>query len=472
MSLEKHLCLIFTPIDKYYRDALTHFAPPLGLVSIANYVKSMEPNVKITILDGSVTHCMNEIIEFIYKEKPDIVGQSIQLISYKNALLIAKHAKGIGITNVVGGHHATMISDAIAINQVHLIDYVVTGDGEESILAILRDKGKINVPNIVFSENGSLIKTKKSHFDIKKSEPIDYSIISLEPYQKLLKKTTFNNYDLSGNYLRIFSHKGCANRGNSNGCFFCGRADRGVRFKTPDQFWQDISNAIETHGADYIFDVGDDFAFSNKWVSEVASKKPTFKQNFQLGIFGRANRINDKIAKCLANIGVKDVVIGFESFDKKILQMCNKKNTTPNDNYIAAEMLFRNGIDVCASFVLGLIGENESTLSKTVKGAEKIVDLAIKILKRPPREMVANLIEPTPGSPAFKELAKAFPEKYYLKDNLSLEEIQRDYFLHFFNLDSYHSYEKFRKRLSTFANEIHSLVAFSDPQGWFNNEIN
>jgi len=47
----KHVCLIFTPIDIKYKDALTHFVPPLGLVALENYIRKKLPNVKISILD-------------------------------------------------------------------------------------------------------------------------------------------------------------------------------------------------------------------------------------------------------------------------------------------------------------------------------------------------------------------------------------------------------------------------------------
>ena len=75
-----HVCLVFTPIDKKYKDALTHYSPPLGLVALANFIHSMDADVKISILDGSVMYSIEQIIEFIEHEKPDFVGQSVQLI--------------------------------------------------------------------------------------------------------------------------------------------------------------------------------------------------------------------------------------------------------------------------------------------------------------------------------------------------------------------------------------------------------
>jgi radical SAM superfamily enzyme YgiQ (UPF0313 family) len=189
-----------------------------------------------------------------------------------------------------------------------------------------------------------------------------------------------------------------------------------------------------------------------------------------MGIFGRANRISSENAGFLKKIGVTDVIIGFESGDENVLRLCNKKNTTPETNIQAAQYLFAKGIDICASFVVGLPGEDEESLLKTHECAIKIVDLAKEYLGRPPREMVANLLEPSPGSPAYFRILKDMPEKYAQKDVLSLEDLQRDYFRCFFGLNNLRDYELFREKLRTTARAIHGLVPFADSQGWIDSE--
>lgn len=468
---KSHLCLVFSPIDDHYRDAMSHFAPPLGLVSLANYIQARDSNIRISILDGSVTHTLDQILTFIEEEKPDVVGQSIQLISYENALTIAEHAHNLGLVNVFGGHQATQLAVAIAFRQAEIVDYVIAGDGEEALWAILQEKPIQEIPNLVTTINGRVLSTHPALTRLNSVPRIDYSVIPLDPYKRQLKNANFAYDSGTTNYLRIYSHKGCSNRLRSGGCLFCGRADYGIRFKSPRKFWDDIRSVVDVFGADYVFDVGDDFLFNKNWAEKVAETRPSLDTEFDLGIFGRANRIDKEAASYLATIGVKDVVIGFESFDSDILRSCGKTNTNELTNLRAAEALFCSGIDVCASLVLGLPGETEGSLKKAIRGAEKIRRLAEKFLGRPPRELVANLIEPSPGSPAFNALLKAFPNKYFMQDKLSLEEIQRDYFRYFFGLDSIQSYAKFRKSLERTAHEIHQLVDFSDSQGWLTTEL-
>lgn len=462
--------LIFTPIDHKYQDALTHFAPPLGLIALENYLLSKDPNLNITILDGSVNYTVDEIINIIQKEKPSLVGQSIQLISYKNSLKIAEVAKEIGAINVLGGHHATQMCEAIIKNQSKLIDYVVVGDGEEALYKIINEVPKEDINNIVYNKNNEVIRNKQVNLILDDLPLINYDNINMAPYQMLLKKSTFENETMLNNYLRLYSHKGCSNRNKINGCVFCGRADFSIRYKSAEVFWFEIERLINKYNTDYIFDVGDDFLSNIDWLNKIVETKVSLPA-YNMGVFGRANTITQKSASALKNIGVTDVVIGFESGDDGILNNCNKRNTFSQSNKDAAKLLFSNNIDVTACYVLGIIGENDTTLDNTLRNVEEITEMALKIRGKEMREIAVSLIEPSPGSTVYNSLVKSFPQKYYLNDDISLEELQYDYFKLYFGVKNTKEYAKLRRKFKNVAKSIHSLTNFSDSQGWLANEI-
>lgn len=199
-------------------------------------------------------------------------------------------------------------------------------------------------------------------------------------------------------------------------------------------------------------------------------QKPSDLDKYNLGIFGRANRVTQENAKILSEIGVVDVTIGFESGDKEVLHNCNKLFSSPEQNIKAVEHLTQVGIDITASYVLGMPGENSRSLKNTIENARRVVEISTEITGHPPKELVANLLEPIPGSPVFRRLVKEFPEKYYLKDVLDLEMMQKDYFRVYFDIDTDEKYHSFRKMLRDAANEIHKFVSFSDAQGWLADE--
>jgi len=460
------ITLIFTPIDYKYKDADTHYAPSLGLIALENFLYNNGKSV--SILDGSTIYDMNAIEDYLVKNKPKFVGQSIQLISYKNALIIAEIVHSYGGVNILGGHHASQMFNEILLNQNQLIDFITIGDGEESLLQITNSESIENIPNIAFWKNEKVNKTYSKIYNV--YNPIDYSRVNLKPYQDLLKNSLFSDGEYD-NYLRIYSHKGCGNRLNSNACVFCGRADQGVRFKSSKLFWDDIEHVCLDNFNNYIFDVGDDFLYSEMWVDNILKDKRDIKNSFGIGIFGRANRVTEDISKKLSKIGIVDVVIGFESGDENVMKQCNKLHSTPHQNIIAAKYLAANGIDITASYVLGLPGENITSLKNTFNNAKQVCKIISSELGRPPKEMVANLLEPSPGSPIYTGIRKQLPYKYNGKDDLDLSELQRDYFKCYFGLDTDISYKNFRNELCKCAKEIHSLVPFSDSQGWLSDEL-
>ena len=459
--------LIFTPIDHKYQDALTHYAPSLGLVALENYLFSY--NYRVKIIDGSVCYSKKEIISYLLREKPHFVGQSVQLISYKNALEIARVVHSYGGINILGGHHATQMADAILHNQHDLIDYICTGDGECAWRNLLDGMPPTQIPNLVYYDNGNIRHNPVVELDLCQLPTLDYSRIDLKPYQQKLAESCFSGNTYK-NYLRFYSHKGCGNRVGSEGCIFCGRADHNVRFKQPEAYWADVYHCVNEQNADYIFDVGDDFLYSHAYLDRILQTRPDDLKHYDMGVFGRANRVDAYTAGVLRKIGVVDITIGFESGDEQVLNRCNKLFSTPEQNLRAADYLTREGIDITASYVLGMPGETTASLANTIRNAKTVIEMVQARLGRPPKEMVANLLEPTPGSPAFRSLVKAYPEIYALKDELDLEQMQRDYFRYYFGLDTLQKYQEFRKELRKAALEIHGMVEFSDAQGWLNGE--
>lgn len=182
MDIQQDAVLIFTPIDYKYKDALTHYAPSLGLVALENYLFVRGHHV--TIIDGSVVFTLDEIIDWLQVNKPHFVGQSVQLISYSNALQIAAVVHSYGGINVLGGHHATQIADAIIENQKGLIDYVISGDGELAWNGLLKGQDIESIPNIIYSHNGVICHNTVVELPLDSFPTLDYSRVDLAPYKK------------------------------------------------------------------------------------------------------------------------------------------------------------------------------------------------------------------------------------------------------------------------------------------------
>lgn len=465
--------LVHTPISKSYLDASTHFAPNLGILSLRTYLMdtlNYKPD-DVRFLDGAFIG-MDEIKSEIDKDHPYLFGVSDQLVSHKNSLELLRYAKERGAITVIGGHNATQLHREIITNNP-FVDFVVKGDGEISLEMILRVANRKQIPNLTFRDSdGDIVSNPMQLFSLDQLPLINYTGIDMTPYFKSLAKTQFDEKNPVTNYQRIYSHKGCGNRLRSSSCIFCGRADLGVRFKEARKYLDELRNLQHSIGADYVFDVGDDILFTKKWIKDVVDLKKREYPDITLpiGCFGRANRINDETAKLLSELGVVEVVIGFESGDLGIMKRLSK-SATPETNLRAAKALYSNGIDVCASYVIGLPGETRDTLENTIINAEKISELAHKYLGRLPREIDGNLIEPHPGSPAFNQMKKDNPSFYNGKDIFELEELQSHYFKLFLGLKGENEISQFRQMAIGYSKHLSSLSSYTDIMGFKSGEI-
>lgn len=462
------IALVNAPIDLKYQDSTSLFCPPLGLMSIKAYLEQHDDSFDVLLLDGMILS-LSEITHKLHNFKPQYLGISVQLLSYKNALHICKECDSA--FTFLGGHHATQMAEKIIHNKHKLINCIVCSDGEEAILRICRGESPSDIPGVVcWDPHANKVHSSAPVLCKLDNLPNPYSAkgIDFAPYIKNLRDSSFSLN--TGRYYRIYSHKGCRFRASGKKCVFCGRADEGYRFFSVDRFFMCLSD-LHVGENDFVFDVGDDLSGNIPWLTRaVTYMRDKNIAMPKLGIFGRGDEITPTSARLLRELSVVDVTMGVETGDNDVLHQSGKNIAGANIYYKSARTLFENGIGLTPSYVLGLPGENPHSLRNTIKHAQVIKELSKEILGAPPGEIVANLLEPLPGSNAFTVLENAFPYKYLLEDELDLEIMQRDYFCTIFSLDGI-SYVQFRDRLRETGRIINGLADFADPQGWMRNEL-
>ncbi len=470
-KIRQEVLLVYPPIDSNYYIVGVNDSPPLGLVALQNYAwRNMPEPATIRIIDGE-HNSLACILDLVAGGGFDMVGIQPMMASYKSTLKIAAAAKQAGALVVIGGHHATQLARQIAENRKNTIDYVVAGDGEQAFVSLLENKPPHSIPNIVYWDEtaGKVISTHTANVPIDEGRITHFSKDLLDQYKR--KDVVFERGEDPS--FRSYSHKGCGNRMNSEYCFFCGRADRGLRLKTPTVYMDELRYLSGVHKARYIFEIGDDFLQDVQWLKEIARLKKNRYPDIDshLKIFSRANRITLEIIEIIKELDVDEVAIGFESGSEKILKNINK-NITLEQNFAAARLLFSNRIDAVASFVLGLPGEDHRSLTSTYDLARRITDLSYTYLGRAPREVIANLIEINPGAPSFKRLQEAYPQKYCHQDLFDIRETQDDYFREIFGLESPAEIDERRAIFAEWSKKINRLGQYTFPAGWEKGDMN
>ena len=416
--------LIQPPIKESYTGvAVSGQYPPLGLLSIATYLKNQNPKLETEILDGEI----ETLDSILSKTDGDIVGISAHgFLSYENGLIIAKKAKENGAITVMGGGHATIIADRIVRNR-DFVDYVVLQDGEKTFSNIVEGRKLQEIKNLCY-RSGEEIKTSPIELPNLNDLPIpDRSLIDQNPYFKNFEGSLESRITGLKRATSIYSQKGCGKAVKYGKCTFCVRPDvrkENYRLKVPKKFWEEVEQLVKNQDIDYFWDISASFPAKKEYVFELSKTKPSrIKPSFL--IYGRADEVCDEeTVRALNNIGIRKILIGFESGNQRCLDLSNKR-TTIEQNIEATKLLAKYGITIYGSFVPGLIGETYESLNETLEHARTLAKFGNI------ETMTCSLLMPLPGNYEFNVLIKSNPElarRYEEIDVLDIDELRKSWF--------------------------------------------
>lgn len=432
--------------DIWEKDPREGCYPPLGLLSIATYLKNQCPECEIEILDGNIL----KEDELERKINGNILGVTVTTRTYLSAIKIAEVGKRKGAIVIFGGHHITAMRDELFRNKANF-DVLVVYDGEIPFSEIVRGNKKENINNLIYKD-GDIIKQTPIKIPSLDLYPMpSYGFVDYRQYANNYKKV-FSKIDPFDMMTAVYSQKGCEWRDKTGGCLFCSRTDIGWRAKNPQKLWDEINYLKREFGKNILIrDVSDDFITNLKWFEEFHYLRPP-NPGINLYIQVRPDRINKKTVRMLSEIGTYLVCLGIESGDQKILDRINK-GITLEQNIKSIRLLKEYGINTRITLVLGNPEENEKSLKNTFGHVEKLIE-AGNI-----QQIGIYMFQPFPGSRAFRELLEdPHLKNKYKSGFINLIQLEKDWVEKYCDI----SYEK----LKAFSLELKKLVPYSDGHGW------
>jgi radical SAM superfamily enzyme YgiQ (UPF0313 family) len=248
---------------------------------------------------------------------------------------------------IVGGLPPTLFPEEY---NYPTINTVVAGEGEITFPKLLEDID--HLPRFVQGEKPDLNKipwVDRSLFDYKKEMAFSFAPGGPSPSVTML-----------------------AGRGCPYNCWFCQPAENAVfgtpyRLRSPYHVCSELTWLHREHHFKSITFWDDTFTVDRKWVDQFCSVYEKTGIGAEISACSRADIIcrNEKMVQKLAEIGLKWMVIGFESGSQRLLDLINK-GTTVKENYQAAQICRKYGIKVFATFILGLPTETTQETTKTI----------------------------------------------------------------------------------------------------------
>jgi len=344
-------------------------APPLGIASIAGYLRTK--GLDVGILDMEVERAGFSFLKnYIRSCEPKMVGISVMSPLFVRARSICEMIKETfkssagDIVTFAGGAHAntkpeTLLTDAP-------FDYVVRGDGEyithELFDAVMNKSGDVSgISGISYRENGKI----KHQGEISVIKDLDGLPL---PARDLLK---------NGKYFSILAKNNpctsiVTSRGCPFSCSFCAQVSNNNVFRQRD--FARVVDEMEWVVKDFgikDFEIFDGtFNANRRWVLKFCRELSDRKLETSWRVRCRTELFDEDTACAMKEAGCQVVSLGIEAATEKTLAFY-RKPTSIEIIEDKIRIIKKAGIEIYAFFMLGAPVEGMADMRKTIEFARK-----------------------------------------------------------------------------------------------------
>lgn len=344
--------------------------PPLGILYLAAVLQ--EEGIEVSVLDQPAEgFTIEQTVNWVEKQSPDILGFSTFASSGRTAALISKKVKekNPNVTIVFGNYYATFNPERI-LKKYPFVDIIVRGEGENTAIELVnclkkRDNLK-NIRGITFRNKESIISTLDQPLirDLDSLPFPDRDIIDVEYHSVIAGANVAPK-----KFTSIVSSRGCVYR-----CRFCCCTQFARNMWRP----RSVKNTLEelhflaSDGYEQFIFVDDSFTLNPKRVIKLCRSMRKEKIEMNWICEGRVNNCSNEMLQEMAKANCKILYFGIESANQRILDYYNKQ-TTPEQSKTAVKTARKAGIDVIVgSFIVGAPNETREEIQNTIEFAKQI----------------------------------------------------------------------------------------------------
>jgi len=378
--------------------------PPLGVLYCAGVL--MNNGVEVSVRDQAANGLSSQqVLRWVKKEDPDVLGFSVLLTSFKEALKLALQAKEANPNLIVvfGNYHATFNAERI-LKKYPFVDVIVRGEGEHTTqeLANYLEKKKSlkEIAGLTFRNDGHVVSTPDA--------PLIGSIDDLPIPNRDLTGAEYTS-EIFGikvatrKFTSIVSSRGCPFR-----CSFCGcrKFARGVwRPRSVKSLMKEFLLLYSKGFRQFLF-VDDNFTLNLRRVVKLCRQIRKERLDIEWFCDSRVDNCNYDTFREMVKAGCRLLYFGVESVNQRILDYY-KKGITPDQTRRAVKSARRAGMDIIVgSFIVGAPDETRKEIQNTLRFAHEL-DIDVPQL---------NILGGFPGTDSWNDLvAKGFidEEKYW-----------------------------------------------------------
>lgn len=326
-----------------------------------------------------------------------LIAISLMTNNFYNAVQLTDHLKKLNIPIIWGGTHPTVMPDEC----LSKVDMICVGEGEETLLSIMKKVPIAEIPNLFYKKNSEIIKNKLKSF-----EEIDF--IKLPDYDiddhyilfgdKIHKMDNYLFRNFYGKSYRIHCTFGCPNK-----CSYCCNNvyNKLIKFKFRKRKISNIINELIIVKSKFPFlnriDIYDDYFFCYT-IDELNEFKKSYLKFVNIPLFirgGHPASIKKDSLKICYDTGMTTIGMGIQTGSENIKKLYNRE--VSND-------VILNACNIINSFP-NLNANYDIILDNPWEKEQDIIDTLYLVLKIPPGKYRLQLFTLTfyPGTELFKK---------------------------------------------------------------------
>ena len=378
---------------------IRHF--PFGIGTLSSFVKRHGHETELLYLQQEMHQ--DEILNFVGKSNPDIIGFSVVSMQWEAVLKYARIIKSVFKVPVIcGGPHPTFLPEEV-IGQ-DAVDMICMGEGEYALLDVMdrmATGGDLStIPNIwVKNEQGQVFKNSIRQL-VEDLDALPWPDRDIMPFQDVL--------DESKSEPIFITSRGCPYN-----CKFCSNSaiktlykgkGRYIRQRTPENVIQEIVDLRKNYRFDSLNFYDEAFGYNRKWITKFCT---LYKEKVDLpfGAFIRAESVDREIFHIMAEAGLKLIYIGVESGNEQIRRSVMNRKMSNETIIKACRDAQAEGIQVWTFNMVGVPGETVDTIKDTME-LNRVIN---------PHFASVSIYQPMPGT----EMYEYCKENNYIVQNYS-----------------------------------------------------
>jgi radical SAM superfamily enzyme YgiQ (UPF0313 family) len=297
--------------------------------------------------------------------RPELVGITSVTLNHHLAEGIADVVRKCDETVpiVMGGPHVSFEIEG-SFRALSALDYVAIGEGEHTMRELVRAlAGRMDLRDV-----RGLAGIDRSTGEVWRNaaRPLEDDLDTLpNPARELMPLARYLAFDANAS---VVTSRGCPYE-----CIFCSApawTGRSVRYRTPSLCVDEIEDLARL-GFTEISIEDDLFTLYRKHFTAVCDELIRRGNGLRWNAFSRVDTVNPEVLDLMARAGCQAICFGVESGSQEVLDLVKKKSNLAKVKE-AMRMSQDAGISALASFIIGLPGETEATLRKTVEFANEL----------------------------------------------------------------------------------------------------